>query len=85
MHFVFPGMCGLEYSQERIAKKKAPMTTSATTAGAVSRMDGWCEASKSFLSSQGVTAFCRRVGGSTFSKALKRALTEGCRFWLFGM
>jgi hypothetical protein len=34
-----PAIAGFEYSQDRIAKKKAPITKSAATAGAVSRRD----------------------------------------------
>jgi hypothetical protein len=67
MHLVFPGVAGLEYSHERMAKKKAPMTMSATTALTVSRRDEWWDASRIFLRSLGVTAFWRFVGGSTFS------------------
>jgi hypothetical protein len=57
MHFVLPADLGFVYSQARMAKKNAPMTKSATTAGAVSMMAECWDASSSFRSSLGVVAF----------------------------
>jgi hypothetical protein len=64
MHLVWPG--GLECLHERIAKKKAPMTRLAATAGAVSTRDEWLDASRSFWRSLDVMAFCRLVGGQVY-------------------
>jgi hypothetical protein len=67
-----------------MAKKKAPMTRSAVTAGAVLRSSGIPAPleSNNFRSSLGVMTFCRCGATSTLSHALNRAWMLGSMLWL---
>ena len=85
---VLPGGTDLVYSQDRIAKKKAPSTRSATWARVeaspgllVSALRNW----KNFRRNLGVMAFCRSGGGSVLSKAFRRALMVGSNWELPSM
>jgi hypothetical protein len=78
---VFPGLGVVVCSQERMAKKKATMESSAATAGAVLRVSAepaplirW-RTRRNF----GVIAFWRLGAGSRLSKALRSCLTAGRR------
>jgi hypothetical protein len=79
MILVLPGLGVVVYSQARLAKKKAPMTRSAVTAGAVSHSSGVPAPleSNNFCSSLGVMAFCRLGAGSTLLYALNKARMLG--------
>ena len=82
---VLPGLGPLVHSQPRMAKNQAAMMRSAQMAGAVSQYF-WKAApleAKYFRRNLGVTAFCRLLGGSRFSKALKSRRIEGRRTAVF--
>ena len=82
---VFPGLGVLVYSQDRAAKKKAPMVMSAAWACAVT-LDGGPPASwNRHLRSFGVIAFWTCLGGSVFLKAARSDRMEGSNWSLFGM
>jgi hypothetical protein len=69
MIWVLPGAGAVEYSQDRIAKKKEPMIMSAATAGGESRR-AWVASpvdSNRHRSSFGVMAFWRFGAGSALS------------------
>ena len=71
----------LECSQVLMAKKKPPMTMSeAWACRALESESGGLENSCSTRRNFGVIALCRFGGGSAFSKAWRRARTEGMSF-----
>jgi hypothetical protein len=75
------------YSQDRIAKKKAPITRSAVCAWAVcpELLVPLARSWKNFRRSLGVMAFWRLGGGSALSKAFRRARTVGSNWVLPSM
>ena len=82
---VRPNGTDLVYSQDRIAKKKAPSTRSATCArvevaprSLVSADRNW----KNFRRNFGVMAFCRSGGGSVLSNAFSKARMVGSNWEL---
>ena len=82
---VLPSGTDLVYSQDRIAKKKAPRTRSAACTRAVfspwslvSAVRNW----KNFRRNFGVMAFCRSGGGSVLSNAFSRDRMVGSNWEL---
>jgi hypothetical protein len=72
-------------SQERIAKKKAPSTRSATwtrVGASLSLFVAVLRNLKSFRRNLGVIAFCRSGGGSVLSNAFSKALMAGSNWEL---
>jgi hypothetical protein len=73
---VRPGVVGMQYSQDRMAKKNAPMIMSTVWSYALARileLPSLCSA----LRKRGVMAFCLFGGGSRLSNARKSDLKEG--------